>query len=64
MGFIGEWHKAIASDPQWQFEEIYDELEGENPELAQTFADYVQREEWVNSLVRLRMWLKYKIWID
>lgn len=49
MGFIEEWNKAIASDPNWQFEELYEELEEEDPELAEEFAEAV----WEASVVKI-----------
>lgn len=49
MGFIEEWSKAIASDPNWQFEELYEEIEEEDPKLAEAFAEAV----WWKSTVEI-----------
>lgn len=55
MGFIQEWNKAIVSDPNWQFEELYEELSEEDPKLAEEFAEEVWRLNTVAILASNRL---------
>ena len=55
MGFIEEWQEAIASDPQWQFEDAYEELDEIDHELAEGFAKLVATQNAVAMLAYKRL---------
>ena len=47
----------------WQFEDMIEEIEDENPELAADVVRYIQQEEMIYDLVRRRL-LSQGIYID
>lgn len=55
MSFIQEWNEAIASDPQWQFEEAYEELDDTSHELAEEFARLVHTQNEIATLAYKRL---------
>jgi hypothetical protein len=62
--FTKIWVAAIEADPAWQFQEMIEDIEEEDPELAKAVIVYMEYENMVYDLVRQRMWLNYGIYIE